>query len=101
MGGMAFNRPAGGMAFNRPGTTFNRPGTTFTRPGTTFNRQAFNNRGFWDRRHHRFVRRGGAFFAFAAPFWDYGYSDSCWRWEFTRVGWRWVNVCYPYSAYYY
>jgi hypothetical protein len=59
-------------------------------------RTAWNgNRGYWDRDRRHFRR--GAFFGFAAayPWWDYGYSDSCWAWN----GVEWVYTCYPYPYY--
>jgi hypothetical protein len=54
----------------------------------------------WTDKHgHKHFRRRFFAFGVGVPYWD-GY-DSCWRWEFTRYRWQWVNICYPYSTYYY
>ena len=68
----------------------------FSAPARIRTAQASNgNRGYWDRDRRHFRR--GAFFGFAAgyPYWDYGYSDSCWAWN----GVEWVYTCYPYPYY--
>ena len=55
----------------------------------------------WTDKHgHRHFRRRFVAFGVGFPYWDYGY-DTCWRWEFTRDGWQRINICYPYSPYYY
>ena len=55
----------------------------------------------WTDKHgHKHFRRRLFAFRGGFPYWDHGY-DSCWRSEFTRNGWQWVNICYPYSTYYY
>ena len=100
-GGFAGIRGGGGMAM-RPSGTFGmvRPGGTVGIAPQRFpgarTAQAWNgNRVYWDRGRRHF-RRGGAFFAFGAyPYWDYGYSDSCWAWD----GYQWVYTCYPYYNY--
>ncbi len=65
------------------------------RPGFAGRRFAFHNRAFF--RHHRHFRNRFAFF-FGAPFgyYDYAYYDDCYVRVWTRWGWRWRNVCYPY-----
>jgi hypothetical protein len=51
----------------------------------------------WTDKHgHKHFRRRFVALRVGFPDWDYGY-DTCWRWEFTRYGWQWVNICYPYS----
>jgi hypothetical protein len=98
-GGMAM-RPSGTFGMVRPGGTVGvaRPGATVVAPqrfGGIRTAQAWNGNRFWDRDRRHFRR--GAFFGFAAayPWWDYGYSDSCWAWN----GVEWVYTCYPYPYY--
>jgi hypothetical protein len=53
----------------------------------------------WTDKHgHRHFRRRFVAFGVGIPYWDDGYNP-CWRWEFTRYGWQWVNICSPYSPY--
>jgi hypothetical protein len=107
MGGGAGIRGGGFAGMGGAGPAFSRPGGTvgmapqrfsgpqrFAGPTNIRTAQAFSGNWFFDRRHHF---RRGAFFGFAAgfPYWDYGYSDSCWAWN----GVEWVYTCYPYPYY--
>ena len=96
-GGAAIRGGGMGPAFRAGPTVGTGPqrfsGQRFSGPARA---QAWNgNRGYWDRDRRHFRR--GAFFGFAAgyPWWDYGYSDSCWAWN----GVEWVYTCYPYPYY--
>jgi hypothetical protein len=60
-------------------------------------RQAGFQRGFVGYPRHHLVGRP---FIRTAGF--YGYGGTCWRWQYTYVGWQRIWACgYPYGAYSY
>ena len=86
-------RPQFGNRVLPPGNRVLPPGNRIP-PGT-------RTAQVWTDKHgHKHFRRRFVAVGVGFPYLDYGY-DTCWRWELTRNGRQWVNICYPYSPYYY